>query len=57
MSHPTPMQEYRLNHPVKTAGATKGALFPHFDSKQALGDAVVDEIIGPLLFTRWLDPL
>lgn len=46
-----------LNHIVETAGATKGALFHHFDSKQDLGYAVVDQLIGPLLLTRWLDPL
>jgi AcrR family transcriptional regulator len=46
-----------LNHIVATAGTTKGALFHHFDSKQELGYAVLDELIGPLLLMRWLDPL
>jgi AcrR family transcriptional regulator len=46
-----------LNHIVEMAGTTKGALFHHFDGKQELGYAVVDEIIGPLLLERWLDPL
>jgi TetR/AcrR family transcriptional repressor of nem operon len=46
-----------LNHIVETAGTTKGALFHHFDSKQELGYAVLDELIGPLLLMRWLDPL
>jgi TetR/AcrR family transcriptional regulator, transcriptional repressor for nem operon len=46
-----------LNHIVEVAGTTKGALFHHFDSKQALGYAVADDIIGPLLLARWLDPL
>jgi AcrR family transcriptional regulator len=46
-----------LNHIVEQAGATKGALFHHFESKQALGYAVLDDIIGPLLLSRWLDPL
>ena len=46
-----------LNHIVESAGATKGALFHHFDSKQDLGYAVVDQIIGPLLLTRWLEPV
>ena len=31
--------------------------FHHFDGKQQLGYAVVDEIIGPLLLQRWLSPL
>jgi len=46
-----------LNHIVETAGTTKGALFHHFEGKQELGYAVVDEIITPLLKQRWLDPL
>src|SRR5260370_11360926 len=46
-----------LNHIVEVAGTTKGALFHHFAGKQELGYAVVDEIIGPLLKQRWLDPL
>ncbi len=46
-----------LNHIVHVAGTTKGALFHHFDSKQQLGYAVMDELIGPLLLMRWLDPL
>ena len=29
----------------------------HFASKQHLGYAVLDELIGPLLLKRWLDPL
>src|ERR671932_817018 len=46
-----------LNHIVAQAGATKGALFHHFDGKQALGYAVLDDVIGPLLLARWLDPV
>jgi AcrR family transcriptional regulator len=43
-----------LNHIVEAAGTTKGALFHHFESKHDLGYAVLDEVIGPLLLTRWL---
>lgn len=46
-----------LNQIVDAAGTTKGALFHHFDGKQQLGYAVVDELIEPLLLARWLDPL
>src|SRR3954463_159353 len=46
-----------LNHLVETAGTTKGALFHHFAGKQELGYAVIDEMIGPILKQRWLDPL
>lgn len=44
-----------LNHIVEAAGATKGALFHHFESKQDLGYAVMDDMIGPLLLQRWLN--
>jgi TetR/AcrR family transcriptional regulator, transcriptional repressor for nem operon len=47
-----------LNHILAAAGTTKGALFHHFPSgKQELGYAVTDEIIEPIMQTRWLAPL
>jgi TetR/AcrR family transcriptional regulator, transcriptional repressor for nem operon len=46
-----------LNQIVEAAGTTKGALFHHFNGKQELGYAVVDEILGPMLDQRWLAPL
>ncbi|HTK95593.1 MAG TPA: TetR/AcrR family transcriptional regulator [Terriglobales bacterium] len=47
-----------LNHIIEQAGITKGALFHHFpNGKQQLGLAVVDEVIGPLLRQRWMEPL
>ena len=46
-----------LNHIVEAAGATKGALFHHFESKNELGYAVVDEIIRPVLTARWAEPM
>jgi TetR/AcrR family transcriptional regulator, transcriptional repressor for nem operon len=47
-----------LNQVVEAAGITKGALFHHFPGgKQELGYAVADEVVEPLLFQRWLDPL
>jgi AcrR family transcriptional regulator len=39
------------------AGVTKGALYYHFGSKEALGHAVIEEIIGPDLRAKWLRPL
>ncbi len=42
---------------VEGAGVTKGALFHHFSGKEALGYAVLDEVIGPLLQQRWLASL
>jgi AcrR family transcriptional regulator len=46
-----------INRVFKIAGVTKGALFHHFSGKEALGYAVVDEVIGPLLLQRWLQPV
>ena len=39
------------------AGVTKGALYHHFDNKEALGYAVVDEVIADMTRDRWLHPL
>jgi TetR/AcrR family transcriptional regulator, transcriptional repressor for nem operon len=39
------------------AGVTKGALYHHFDSKEALGYAVVDEIVAGIMRNKWQAPL
>jgi TetR/AcrR family transcriptional regulator, transcriptional repressor for nem operon len=39
------------------AGVTKGALYYHFDNKEALGYAVVDEVIATNLHQKWVQPL
>ena len=39
------------------AGVTKGALYHHFDNKEALGYAVVDEVIAGITREKWLRPL
>lgn len=36
---------------------TKGALYYQFDSKEALGYAVVDEIVASLTREKWVRPL
>jgi AcrR family transcriptional regulator len=41
---------------LAAAGVTKGALYYHFGSKEALGYAVVDEIIGPDVRGKWVNP-
>ena len=46
-----------LNDIVEAAGTTKGALFHHFDGKNDLGYAVVEEVIQPCLEARWSAPL
>src|SRR5215467_12638179 len=36
---------------------TKGALYHHFESKEALGYAIIDEVVAKLPRDRWLLPL
>jgi TetR/AcrR family transcriptional regulator, transcriptional repressor for nem operon len=36
------------------AGVTKGALYYHFDDKEALGYAVVDEVIASIMREKWV---
>jgi TetR/AcrR family transcriptional repressor of nem operon len=50
-------QSAGLDTILAAAGVTKGALYHHFDSKEALGYAVVEEIIAPDLRAKWLRPL
>lgn len=42
---------------LAAAGVTKGALYYHFDNKEALGYAVVDEVIASNLHQKWVQPL
>src|SRR6202050_5676516 len=42
---------------LAAAGVTRGALYYHFDNKEALGYAVVDEIIASNLHQKWVQPL
>lgn len=39
------------------AGVTKGAMYHHFENKEALGYAVVDEVIAGITREKWLLPL
>ena len=50
-------QSASLDIIVAAAGVTKGALYYHFNRKEALGYAVVEEIIAPDLRAKWLRPL
>src|SRR5215475_12794131 len=36
---------------------TKGALYYHFESKEALGYAIIEEIVAKLTGDRWMLPL
>jgi TetR/AcrR family transcriptional repressor of nem operon len=42
---------------LANAGVTKGALYYHFDNKEALGYAVADEIIASKVHQKWVQPL
>jgi len=50
-------QGMRLDDVLKTTELTKGALYHHFPNKRALGYAVVDEVILPIMDEMWLEPL
>src|SRR6202050_5828635 len=42
---------------LAAAGVTKGALYYHFDNKEALGYAVLDEVMASDLHQKWVQPL
>lgn len=42
---------------IEHAGVTKGALYHHFAGKEALGYAIVDEVIANLTLEKWVRPL
>ena len=50
-------QSASLDTILAVAGVTKGALYYHFDSKEALGHAVVEEVIAPDVHGKWVWPL
>lgn len=50
-------QSASLDAILAAAGVTKGALYYHFKSKDALGYAIVEEIIAPDSLAQWLRPL
>ena len=42
---------------LAAAHATKGALYYHFESKEALGYAIIEEVVAEMTRDRWLRPL
>lgn len=42
-----------LDDILEQSGVTKGALYHHFDSKRALGYAVIDELVRPYMQAQW----
>jgi len=53
----TGFQSAGLDTILAATGMTKGALYHHFGSKEALGYAIVEEIVATFPRDRWLLPL
>ena len=50
-------QSASLDTILASTGVTKGALYHHFKSKEGLGYAVVEKVIGPDVYGKWVRPL
>ncbi len=50
-------QSAGLDKILASAGVTKGALYYHFKSKEGLGYAVIEEVIAPDVYGKWVHPL
>lgn len=50
-------QAASLDRILASTGLSKGALYHHFGTKQALGIAVVTEVIGARLRQEWIEPV
>jgi TetR/AcrR family transcriptional repressor of nem operon len=55
--HRSGFQAADLDSILRQAGVTKGALYHHFENKDALGYALVDEVLTRVTREKWLDPL
>ncbi|HKV95391.1 MAG TPA: TetR/AcrR family transcriptional regulator [Candidatus Angelobacter sp.] len=55
--HRSGFQSAGIDTILAATNVTKGALYYHFDSKESLGHAIVDEIIAKLVRDGWLRPL
>src|ERR1700722_20757022 len=50
-------QSASLDKILASTRVTKGALYHHFESKEALGHAIIEEIVAEITKDRWLRPL
>lgn len=55
--HRTGFRAASLSSILASTGLTKGALYHHFPNKQALGYAVVEELLEKMVEEDWLVPL
>src|SRR5258707_3357025 len=55
--HRSGFQSASIDAILADTNVTKGALYHHFESKEALGYAVVEEKIAKLTRDRWLRPM
>src|SRR4029077_12867649 len=55
--HRSGFQSAGIDTILAATNVTKGALYYHFESKEALGHAVVEEKIATLTRDRWLHPM
>ena len=55
--HKSGFQSAGIDTILASANVTKGALYYHFDNKEALGYAVIEEKIAKLTHDRWLRPM
>ena len=55
--HRSGFQSASIDAILAAANVTKGALYYHFDSKETLGYAVIEEKVAKLTHDRWLRPL
>jgi TetR/AcrR family transcriptional regulator, transcriptional repressor for nem operon len=55
--HRSGFQSASIDTILAAANATKGALYYHFESKEALGYAIVEEKIAKLTHDNWLRPM
>jgi|SRR5437899_4380707 len=53
----TGFQSAGIDTILAATNVTKGALYYHFDSKEALGHAIVEEIIAKMMHEKWRVPL
>lgn len=55
--HRSGFQSTGLDTILAATGVTKGALYHHFENKQALGFAIIEEVVAEMTSDRWVRPL